>query len=299
MAAPLATDDTIGVLLDHPSLEGFAQYTLPWYGRDYDRDLALDRIGSLLPYHSAVDPDAVVAGLNRLIENAERGVPVFRPIYSPAEQRVDPALAAAGLFFFPGEPGAPFAVIAPGGGFAYVGSVHEGFPLALEVNARGHNAFVVTYRTGQGRRVATEDMARAIDLVLTEAGTLGVGPQGYSVWGSSAGARMAAYIGSHGTQAFGGGEHPKPAAVVMAYTAHSDIGSEEPPTFVIVGDRDGIAPPASMERRIADLEALGTEVDYRRIAGMGHGFGAGTGTPAGGWVDEAVTFWETQRRRAQ
>jgi hypothetical protein len=30
-------------------------------------------------------------------------------------------------FFFRGKPGAPFAVIAPGGGFAYVASVHEGF----------------------------------------------------------------------------------------------------------------------------------------------------------------------------
>ena len=47
------------------------------------------------------------------------------------------------------------------------------------------------------------------------------------------GARMAAYIGSHGTEAFGGGAHPAPAAVVMAYTAHSDVADEEPPTFVV------------------------------------------------------------------
>lgn len=85
----------------------------------------------------------------------------------------------------------------------------------------------------------------------------------------------------------------------MAYTAHSDIGRDEPPTFVVVGARDGIAPPSAMERRIAGLEAMGTEVEYHLIPGMGHGFGAGTGTPADGWVDDAVAFWERQLCPAQ
>lgn len=153
------------------------------YGRDYDRSLPLGRIGSLLPYHSAVDPQAVVAGLNRLIQNADRGVPVFHPTYSEAERSADPALAAAGLFFFPGDPDAPFAVIAPGGGFSYVGSVHEGFPIALEINARGYNAFVTTYRTGLGGRPATEDMAHAIDVILQHADTFGVGSTGFPCGG--------------------------------------------------------------------------------------------------------------------
>jgi len=30
------------------------------------------------------------------------------------------------------------------------------------------------------------------------------------------------------------------------------------------------------------------------IAGLGHGFGLGTGTNAEGWIDEAVRFWEKQ-----
>lgn len=32
------------------------------------------------------------------------------------------------MFFFHGKPGTPFAVTAPRGGSAYVGSGHEGFP---------------------------------------------------------------------------------------------------------------------------------------------------------------------------
>jgi len=287
----LDTGDSLGDLLDHPSLAGFAERTLPWYGRTYDRRLPLNRIGSLLPYHSEVDPAAVVRGVNLLIENAHRGVTVFHEIYSEEEHRADPDLRATGLFFFPGQAGAPFAVIAPGGGFSYVASLHEGFPYAAEISALGYNAFVVAYRPRQGGRTATADMARAIAYVLTHAEELGVATDHYSVWGSSAGARMAAYIGSHGTAAYGAGEHPRPAAVVMAYTGHSDRSSDEPPTFVVVGGRDGIAPPAVMQRRVTALRSEGTDVEYHVYPSLGHGFGAGTGTEAEGWIDEAVAFW--------
>lgn len=219
------------------------------------------------------------------------------PDRGSGDASLNPDLRATGLFFIPGHEGKPFAVIAPGGGFSYVGSVHEGLPYAAEISALGYNAFVVVYRTGQGGRAATEDMARAIDYILTRADELGVARDGYSVWGSSAGARMAAYIGSHGASAFGGGEHPPPAAVVMAYTGHSDISDEEPPTFVVVGGRDRIAPPQVMERRIAELRAAGTEVDYRLYQNLGHGFGSGTGTEAEGWVGDAVAFWERHLAR--
>lgn len=90
--------------------------------------MRLDQIASLLPYHSEVKPDVVVAGLNRMIEDVAAGHQVFFDIYSEEEKRSDPSKARAGLFFFRGPPDAPFAMIAPGGGFAYVGSVHEGFP---------------------------------------------------------------------------------------------------------------------------------------------------------------------------
>jgi acetyl esterase/lipase len=290
----LDPEDSLGDLLDHPSLAGFAERTLPWYGRTYDRDLPLNRIGSLLPYHSEVDPVAVVRSLNRLIENSNRGVLVFSEIYSEGERHADSDLRATGLFFFPGRAGAPFALIAPGGGFSYVASLHEGFPYAMEISARGYNAFVLTYRAGKGARAATADMARAIDHVLAHAGELGVARDHYSVWGSSAGARMAAAIGSHGTAAFGEGGPSRPAAVVMAYTGHSDRSRDEPPTFVVVGGRDGIAAPATMEGRIAALRSGGTEVEYHVYPRLGHGFGAGTGTEAEGWIGDAVTFWARQ-----
>ena len=151
---------------------------------------------------------------------------------------------------------------------------------------------MLRYRVGQGGGAATEDMAAAIAYVFRHAGRLGIGTAYYSLWGSSAGARMAAAIGSHGVARFGGGELPRPAAVVMAYTGHSEVASDEPPTFVVVGEQDAIAPPPVMARRVDRLRGQGTTVEFHRYPNVGHGFGLGTGTSAEGWVRAAIRFWE-------
>ena len=288
----LGAQSTIGDLLRDPAFAGFARLLLPWDDRAYDEHLPLSRVDSLLPYHTHVDPRTVVAGLNRLIDDAADGKTVFFRFHTEAQTLRAPSTAKTGLFFFRGRPGAPFAVVAPGGGFSYVASVHEGFPYAVAINSQGYNAFVLKYRAGQGGAVATEDMAAAISYILANAASLGVSTMGYSLWGSSAGARMAAAIGSHGVARFGGADVPKPSAVVTAYTGHSDVASNEPPTFVVVGDQDGIAPPAIMKRRVEALRRSGTTVEYHEYPGVGHGFGLGTGTSADGWVLEAIRFWK-------
>ena len=293
----LGAQSTLRDVLRHPSFAGFSRLLLPWDDRTYDEQMPLTRIGSLLPYHSHVDPETVAGALNRMIDEAARGRTVFYRFYSKAERQQEPARDNTGLFFFRGKPGAPFAVISPGGGFSYVGSVHEGFPHAAAISSKGYNAFVLRYRAGHGEAVATQDLAAAVSYIFRNAGTLGVGTGGYSLWGSSAGARMAAAIGSHGVAHYGGGDVPKPSAIVMAYTAHSDYSSAEPPTFVVVGELDGIAPPAIMERRVEALRKAGTEVEFREYEGLGHGFGLGTGTSAEGWVFDAIRFWEASLRR--
>jgi acetyl esterase/lipase len=295
--AHVAPSDRLGDLLDHPALSGYARLLLPRNDIEVDRKTRLGDFASLLPYHTQVDARDVVAGLNRLIDDAAAGRRLFIDIYTPAEKARDPTKADTGLFFLRGRPGAPFAVIAPGGGFSYVATVHEGLPYALAINRHGFNAFVLRYRVGQGGTAATEDLAAALSTIFRHAAALQVSTEGYSLWGSSAGARMAAAIGSHGAARFGAEPLPRPAAVVMAYTGHSDTSEEEPPTFVVVGERDPISPPAVMERRLAALERAGVPVAYRKIAGLGHGFGPGTGTAAQGWIDEAVRFWERAASR--
>ena len=101
--------------------------------------------------------------------------------------------------------------------------------------------------------------------------------------------------GSYGPRAFGGEDLPKPGAVVMQYTGHSEYNpSGEVPTSAGAGDNDGIANWQTMARRIKNLSAMDVDTQFRHYAGLGHGFGLGVGTVAEGWLDEAVAFWEKQ-----
>lgn len=253
-----------------------------------------DTLGELqLTWYNNIDPEETVEIVNTLWQRAEAGETVFYDIYTEAEKAQDPDKADTGLFFFKGEAGAPFAVCNAGGGFAYVGAMQDSFPHALELSKRGYNAFALIYRPGA--QTACEDLTRAIAWIFAHAGELEVDTEGYSLWGGSAGARMAAWLGSYGPGAFGEEDLPRPAAVVLQYTGHAEYTPEDPPTFACVGESDWIANWRTMERRLQALQDLGIPTEFHHYPGLPHGFGLGTGTVAEGWLDEAVAFWEAQR----
>jgi acetyl esterase/lipase len=284
--------DTVGTLVNHPAFKGFGRHLLPRDGDLSDPGLPLSLIGRLLPYHGSVDVPTVLASLNHMIDDVSAGHAVFYDFYTARQRRDAPDRDATGLFLFRGEPGAPFAMICPGGGFSYVGSVHEGFPYARELSGKGYNAFVLRYRVGQGAAVATADLAAALTYVFGNARSLGVGTAGYSLWGSSAGARMAADVVSRGAAGFGGAALPAPAAVVMAYTGHSGFTEHDPPAFATVSADDPVVNVAAVEKRARGLRRAGIDAELLMFRNAGHGFGLGIGTDAEGWFDRAVLFWE-------
>ena len=61
-----------------------------------------------------------------------------------------------------------------------------------------------------------------------------------------------------------------------------------------MGESDGIANWRVMQQRIEALSSLGIPTEFHHYPGLRHGFGLGTGTAAGGWLDEAVAFWEAR-----
>ena len=125
----------------------------------------------------------VVGALNHMIDDVSNGRTVFYDFYTQKEKAEEPAKSHTGLFFFRGKPGAPFAVVSPGGGFSYVGSVHEGFPYAVAISKQGYNAFVLKYRAGAGGTAATRDLAAALSYIFRNADRLGVGTEAYSAVG--------------------------------------------------------------------------------------------------------------------
>lgn len=286
----LTVRDSVGDLLRHPAFQGFETHLMPRDDSSYDEGMPLRDIGRLMPYHSHVDPETVVTSLNHLVDEIDANKKVFYDFYSAEQKQADQSRTNTGLFFFRGDPGAPFAIISPGGGFSYVGSLHEGFPYALELSKRGYNAFVLDYRVG-GEGIATEDLIAAISYIVKNAEELEVSVDDYSVWGSSAGARMAANAGSFQKDGF-----LHPAAVVMAYTAHQNFSENDPPTFVAASKSDRIVNVELVKRRVSNLKNAGIDVEYVQFDNVGHGFGLGTGTEAEGWIDQAISFWEKQMK---
>ena len=171
--------------------------------------------------------------------------------------------------------------------------MQDSFPHAYELSQRGYHAFALIYRPGQ--QTACEDLAVALGFIFDHADELEVDVSGYSLWGGSAGARMSALLGSYGPQAFGGADLPRPAAVVMQYTGHTDYTENDPPTFACVERQDGIASWQVMAQRIDNLNRLAIPTEFHHYPGLGHGFGLGTGTVAEGWIDQAISFWENNR----
>lgn len=288
----LTSSNLIRDIVNHPAFEGFGELLLPRDDNSRYYDTQLSNVSSLMPYHRNVQPDIVVATLNHMIDEANEGETLFYDFYSDEQKQNDPGKENTGLFFFQGDQDAPFAIISPGGGFSYVGSLHEGFPLAKRISELGLNAFVIRYRIGS-ERLATEDLAAAIAYIFHNAETLGVDTNNYSVWGGSAGARMAGNIALNGVSAYGGSNIPKPVTAVIAYTGHSSYSSDFSPAFITVAANDGIANINTVERRVENLRNAGVDVEYRRYQSAGHGFGLGTGTDAEGWVDLAVQFWQS------
>lgn len=289
----LTPDHRVVDIVQHPAFKGFGELLLPWADNAQYLDTPLARVGSLMPYHGHVDANVVVGALNKLIDEADAGKTIFHDLYTERQKREDPDKRFTGLFFYRGTPGAPFAIVCPGGGFSYVGSLHEGFPLAREISEEGLNAFVLRYRVDEQK--ATEDLAAAVAYVFRNAERLGVGTRGYSLWGCSAGARMVGNIALRGVASYGGGDHPGPATAVIAYTGQGSSSRDFPPCFITVSEDDRIVNAATVERRVRDLERAGVEVEFHKYRAAGHGFGLGLGTEAEGWIGQAIAFWTSHR----
>ncbi len=68
-------------------------------------------------------------------------------------------------------------------------AMHDSFPQVLEISKKGYNAFALIYCPEA--QTACEDLARAITFIFQNAEQLKVNTEDYSLWGGSAGGRMA------------------------------------------------------------------------------------------------------------
>lgn len=285
------SDTKISDVISDPCFGDYGRLIFPvnsgYYSGDTLKNLRLT-------WYNYIDPNKTVEIANYLKTQAVNGETIFYDIYTEAEKAADPEKRNTGLFFFKGNPGEKFAICNSGGGFAYVAAMHDSFPHALELSKQGYNAFALIYRPGW--ETAYEDLGRAISFIIDNADELEVDTNGYSLWGGSAGARMAATLGNENylEQYSNRTDIPQASAVIMQYTGYTDVSANDAPTYACVGTNDGIASWRTMQNRLDTLTAsYGIATEFHSYDGLPHGFGLGTGTIAEGWIDDAVRFWES------
>ncbi len=103
------------------------------------------------------------------------------------------------LTYFPVSSGRPrgTVVVFPGGGY-HVLAAHESEPVCRWLNEAGFPSFLLRYRVAPHRHPAPlEDASRAVRLVRTRAGELGLRADRIAVLGFSAGGHLATTLATH------------------------------------------------------------------------------------------------------
>jgi acetyl esterase/lipase len=301
----VTTKSTFAEITKNPAFAGFGPYLLPTEVPSQVQAMqgATPAVLHLVKELKAWDPQTLVNGFNFLIDQVNAGNKIWYPLYSAKQVAADPSKKTAGLWFIPGEPGKPLAVIAPGGGFTAVASLQEGFPLAQKLHEMGYNVAIVKYRVNSGMgkvpkstavKTATDDLAVAMTMLRDNAAAWNISLDKYSTWGSSAGGEiMNAWAADAPTGAKAHGFDP-PAVVIDAYTPpdQTQATASLPPYFIVQGADDQVVNVPAVDKFVRQLKAAGADVKYTKYPAVGHGFGIGVGTSADGWYKNAVAFWQ-------
>ena len=279
-------------IINNPIFGSFGRYLFPIH-KNISSSLSIENLSSIYTWYNYMNPDKTIEIIKYFITQIQSGNKIFYDIYDEKEKKKDPLLKETGLFFFRGNPNSKFAIVNAGGAFSYVGAMHDSFPQALEISKKGFNAFALIYR--QGAENACVDLYNAIKFIFKNHQELKVDLNCYSLWGGSAGARMAAWVGG-GNLNFGKEKIPRAGAVIMQYTGLSEVTGNEPPTYANCGTDDWIANYQVMNNRINRIKKNGTNAVMEIFNGLPHGFGLGEGTVAQGWINNAINFWIKQMK---
>ena len=302
-----------------PQFKDYGSIIIPSEGSMSEMTLKQFAAVSCWNAHSMAD------GYNRLLEIAKEGRKIYYPLWSKNEISEDSSLKERFLVHFSIGEKAPFVVVCAGGGYMGCASMIEAYPACVHLNRLGYHAFALNCRCGENAEAPNpqDDMAYTISYILKNADALGVDTAQYAVAGFSAGGHLAACFG---TEAIGWKHYdlPAPSAVFLAYpvvtmgekthaqskemflgkenarneklirlySAEEQITSEYPQTFVWQCERDNAVPIENTRMLVRALSENNVPYVYETFDSDAHGWGAGDGTLAEGWIERAVSFWE-------
>lgn len=286
-------------IMKHPALDGLGEEVLP-LGNDLLRTLCGPwKLKIMIPFLGKHE-ETVVNGLNYAIETKENGDLEFLSFYDESAVASDSAKENTGLMYYKTADGAPFVLVAPGGGFTMLGVASSAYPYAQPLQEAGYNVFVLKYRVGvyenEEDKVpatdrASEDVAAAVSYILANADSLGVDSENYIVLGSSAGGQLTARFCAE--YDFARNDITLPKACIMLYPANCqryDYTDCSVPMYITVCQDDPQIDVNGLDTAVEAMKAAGMTVSYNKFPTGGHSFGIGVGTPAEGWMERAIEF---------
>ncbi len=225
-------------------------------------------------------------------------------------------------------------VIAPGGGYADLAMVHEGYAEGRWLADHGIAAFVLRYRLGPVYHAPVEqdDAKRAMRLVRARAAEFGVRPDRIGMMGFSAGGHLAAMTGTvfdagnagaadaierqgsrpdflvlgypvitmagaethRGSRTFLLGEAPT-AAEEREFSADQQVTGQTPPTFLFATTDDKVVPVRNSVLFYSALVGAGVSAEMHLFAHGDHGFGMGKGSlELEAWPELMLRWLEAQ-----
>ncbi|MBN2046598.1 MAG: alpha/beta hydrolase [Anaerolineaceae bacterium] len=322
--------ESFGKILARKELKDMARFILPirkWLPNQIMRLIPLSVFQTLLKNRQV---NEAIDGLNQIIEHTANGVRVYHDFWEEEDKADDPRRHNTALFHFPAKEKSPFVLICPGGAYRSVASIIEGYPVAAALNRIGYTAFVLHYRVGEETIWPThmEDLWKVMTYILSHAEELNVDVEDYAVMGFSAGGHLAASVGT-GNFGYDCWLLPKPGALILGYpvihfenmtrihqvclntfagkmhqpkhvravTITNHIDHDTPPTYVWQCRDDNAVNFDNSEVLARKLAEANVPYIHKAVPSGGHGIGLGTGTPAEGWLEEAVEFWQSQRKR--
>jgi acetyl esterase/lipase len=241
------------------------------------------------------------------------------------------------LEYFPpwgNNPSRTCVIVAPGGGYVFLASNHEGRQVANWFNAMGIAAFVLTYRLGPRYHypIELEDAQRAIRLVRSRATEFHADTDRIGMMGFSAGGHLASTAGTHFDAGNPNAEDPidrvssRPDFLILAYpvitmkppyahmgSVHALLGEhpdpklqemlsnelqvtpQTPPTFLFATSDDDTVPVENSVMFYTALRKAGVPAELHVFGHGPHGVGLDLGDPALGEWPKLLADWMRER----
>lgn len=278
--------------------------------REYRGVMGIYRLKDLCKFYN-FNPVESATTLNYMVDMVDKG----KLSYTPFDKK------DVGIYSFIIGDNKPFVLILPGGAYKDVCSLIEGYSTARIFNQLGFNVFIGNYSVGKLGIIPNpqDDVAQMLNWIMANGKAFNIDTTNYAICGFSAGGHLAA---TWGLEEIGYKNYnlPKPNLEILCYpvitmssktesnSRNNLLGkfktdekiqqkysvelmanSDYPKTFLWQCDGDKLKDSILLHDK---LTKVGVEHVYKVYSGGAHGVGVGIGTPAEGWVQSAVNFWQ-------